>query len=42
MGYVGSKSKKFVVADKGTNLFFAIYINEEGKRSFPVFHVNSR
>ena len=34
VGYVGSKSTKFVEADTGTNLFFAIYINEEGKRSF--------
>ena len=34
IGEVGNKSKKFVEADKGTNLFFAIYISKEGKRSF--------
>ena len=33
VGEIGSKSKKFVEADKGTNLFFAIYatINTDGK-----------
>jgi CRISPR-associated endonuclease Csn1 len=30
----GNKAKKFVEADKGTNLFFAIYANPEGKRSY--------
>ena len=38
VGQIGSKSKKFVEADKGTNLFFAIYesIADDGKcmRSF--------
>ena len=34
IGEVGNKSKKFVEADKGTNLFFAIYISKEGERSF--------
>ena len=38
MGQIGSKSKKFVEADKGTNLFFAVYsiITEGGaeKRAF--------
>ena len=38
VGHIGSKSKKFVEADKGTNLFFAIYetVTEDGKctRSF--------
>lgn len=38
VGQIGAKSKKFVEADKGTNLFFAIYISkaDDGteKRSF--------
>ncbi len=38
VGQIGAKSKKFVEADKGTNLFFAVYSTktEEGsdKRSF--------
>ena len=38
VGQTGNKSKKFVEADKGTNLFFAIYesVSEDGKhtRSF--------
>jgi CRISPR-associated endonuclease Csn1 len=38
VGQVGAKSKKFVEADKGTNLFFAIYVtkHDDGleKRSF--------
>ena len=34
VGQIGAKSKKFVEADKGTNLFFAIYVsqNDEGKK----------
>lgn len=31
---VASKSKSYVEAEKGTNLFFAIYVDEEGKRVF--------
>ncbi len=34
VGEVGAKSRKFVEADKGTNLFFGIYISEDGKRSY--------
>ncbi|MFW6275216.1 MAG: type II CRISPR RNA-guided endonuclease Cas9 [bacterium] len=34
LGERGNKSEKFVEADKGTNLFFGVYANEEGKRSF--------
>ena len=34
VGEVGTKKRKFVEADKGTNLFFAIYVDEEGKRYF--------
>lgn len=34
VGYTGNKTKKFVEADKGTNLFFAVYADAEGNRSF--------
>lgn len=34
VGERGAKTKKYVVADKGTNLFFAIYEDEEGKRYY--------
>lgn len=34
VGEVGNKNRKYVEADKGTNLFFAIYIDENGKRYF--------
>ncbi len=34
VGYKGNKMKKWVVAATGTNLYFAIYIDEEGKRDF--------
>ena len=34
VGSVGNKAKKYVVADKDTNLFFAVYADESGKRSF--------
>lgn len=34
IGDIGNKSSKFVEAEKGTNLFFGIYISEEGKRSY--------
>lgn len=34
IGEVGSKSKKFVEADKGTNLFFGVYASKEGERSY--------
>lgn len=34
VGEKGDKTKKFVEADKGTNLFFAIYADSEGNRSF--------
>ena len=29
VGQIGAKSKKFVEADKGTNLFFAVYISKD-------------
>jgi len=34
IGQTGNKSKKFVEAQQGTNLFFAIYQNDEGKRKY--------
>lgn len=40
VGNAGNKSSKFVEAAKGTNLFFAIYINEDGKRSFETIPLN--
>lgn len=40
IGNVGNKNKKYVEADKETNLFFAIYVNENGKRSFESIPLN--
>ena len=40
VGTIGNKSKKYVEAAKGTNLFFAIYQNETGKRSFESISLN--
>ncbi len=40
IGFKGNKSTKFVEAAKGTNLFFAIYMNEEGKRSYETIPFN--
>lgn len=34
VGHIGNKNQKYVVAAKGTNLFFAVYADEEGKRYF--------
>lgn len=34
IGIQGTKSSKYVEADKGTNLFFAVYSDREGNRSF--------
>lgn len=34
VGESGNKKTKFVEGDKGKNLFFAIYADEEGKRAF--------
>lgn len=36
----GSKKNKFVEAAKGTNLFFAIYQDENGKRSYETIPLN--
>lgn len=40
IGTRGSKGLKYVEADKGTNLFYAIYANEDGKRSFESIPLN--
>lgn len=40
IGETGNKSKKFVEADKGTNLFFALYRDENGKRTFSTIPLN--
>lgn len=40
VGETGNKKKKFVEADKGTNLFFAIYTDNEEKRSFESIPLN--
>lgn len=40
VGTVGSKNKKFVKADKGTNLFYAVYANADGIRSYESIPLN--
>ncbi|MFC3414254.1 type II CRISPR RNA-guided endonuclease Cas9 [Algoriphagus hitonicola] len=40
VGYIGNKKSKFVEAAKGTNLFFGIYVNDEGKRSYETIPFN--
>ncbi len=40
LGERGNKKYKYVEAAKGTNLFFAIYINEAGIRSFETIPLN--
>jgi len=40
LGQKGNKSTKYVEAAKGTNLFFAVYKNEEGNRSFETIPLN--
>lgn len=40
VGFKGNKNSKFVEAAKGTNLFFAIYVNDEGKRSYETVPFN--
>lgn len=40
VGTEGNKKSKFVEAAKGTNLFFAIYEDEEGKRSYDTVPLN--
>lgn len=40
LGQTGNKKTKYVEADKGTNLFFAIYRNAKGRRSFETIPLN--
>ncbi len=40
VGLSGNKEKKFVEAQSGTNLYFAIYEDEEGKRSYQTIPLN--
>ena len=40
IGYKGNKGAKFVEAAKGTNLFFAIYADENGKRNYETIALN--
>jgi CRISPR-associated endonuclease Csn1 len=40
IGTKGNKKGKYVEAAKGTNLFFAIYLNENGKRSYESIPLN--
>jgi CRISPR-associated endonuclease Csn1 len=40
IGITGNKTSKFVEAAKGTNLFFAVYMNEDGVRSFSTIPLN--
>ncbi|NDW11070.1 type II CRISPR RNA-guided endonuclease Cas9 [Dysgonomonas sp. 520] len=40
VGYTGNKKAKYVEAAKGTNLFFAIYADDKGNRSFETIALN--
>ena len=40
VGYKGNKNEKYVEAAKGTNLYFAIYQDEKGKRSYDTIQLN--
>lgn len=40
LGQTGNKRSKYVEAAKGTNLFFAIYQNEKGERSYETIPLN--
>jgi CRISPR-associated endonuclease Csn1 len=40
VGIRGNKKSKFVVAEAGTNLFFAIYVDRKGKRSYETIPLN--
>jgi len=40
VGITGNKKDKYVEAAKGTNLFFAIYQDENGKRSYETIQLN--
>lgn len=40
IGQTGNKKKKYVEAAKGTNLFFAVYMNEDEVRSYSTIPLN--
>jgi len=40
LGHIGNKAHKYVEAAKGTNLFFAIYQDEKGKRNYKTIPFN--
>jgi CRISPR-associated endonuclease Csn1 len=40
VGHNGNRKRKFVEAAKGTNLYFAIYQDENGKRSYDTIGLN--
>lgn len=40
LGYTGNKKNKYVEAAKGTNLFFAIYEDKNGKRNYDTIPLN--
>lgn len=40
IGTTGNKKHKYVVTAQGTNLFFAIYVDENGKRSYETIPLN--
>lgn len=40
LGQTGNKKTKYVEAAKGTNLFFAVYENQEGKRNYSSVPLN--
>jgi CRISPR-associated endonuclease Csn1 len=40
VGLKGNKKDKYVEAAKGTNLFFAIYVNKDGKRRYETIPLN--
>ncbi len=40
VGYTGNKKHKYVEAAKGTNLYFAIYIDDKGKRNYDTIPLN--
>ncbi|MDR1583671.1 MAG: type II CRISPR RNA-guided endonuclease Cas9, partial [Prevotellaceae bacterium] len=40
VGYVGNKKDKYVEAAKSTNLFFAVYVDENGNRTFETIPLN--
>ncbi|MBI1837904.1 MAG: type II CRISPR RNA-guided endonuclease Cas9 [Flavobacteriia bacterium] len=40
IGQTGNKQRKFVEAAQGTNLFYAIYVDETGKRNYETIPLN--